>query len=113
LQICDLQASIEGRSRPSGGESSAFASADNSDDDDDDVAESSAAAVATLLDPALDEYRSGRYSPVYLTQDELEPGSIVITEAEDVSKLNVDQVRLIGCLIMPYLHKNCTFYVCS
>ena len=45
-----------------------------------------------MLDPALDEYEAGKYSPAYLTQEDLEPGSIVITEAEDLSKLNVDQV---------------------
>jgi len=45
-----------------------------------------------MLDPALDEYEAGKYSPAYLMQEDLEPGSIVITEAEDLSKLNVDQV---------------------
>ena len=45
-----------------------------------------------MLDPALDEYEAGKYSPAYLSQEDLEPGSIVITEAEDLSKLNVDQV---------------------
>jgi hypothetical protein len=45
-----------------------------------------------LIDPALDEYEAGKYSPLYLTQEDLEPGSIVITEAEDISKLNIDQV---------------------
>ena len=85
LRTNDFQVSIEGRVKPSGGESS-IASADTSDDDDEN------SAASTLLDPALDEYRSGRYSPVYLTQEDLEPGSIVITEAEDVSKINVDQV---------------------
>jgi hypothetical protein len=40
----------------------------------------------------LDEYEAGKYSPVYLTQEDLEPGSIVISEADDVSKLHVDQV---------------------
>jgi hypothetical protein len=45
-----------------------------------------------LIDPALDEYEAGKYSPIYVTQEDLEPGSIVITEAEDVAKLNIDQV---------------------
>jgi hypothetical protein len=71
------------------------ASVDSSDEDNKDDEE--VRAVASLLNPALDEYRNGRYSPVYLSQDDLEPGTIVISEVEDVSKINIDQVGLKFC----------------
>jgi hypothetical protein len=58
-----------------------------------DEAAKAVSAAAALLDPALDEYRSGRYSPAYLAPDDLELGSIVISEAEDASKIKIDQVH--------------------
>ena len=33
---------------------------------------------------ALEEYKSGNYSPTYITANDLDPGTIVITETEDV-----------------------------
>ena len=78
-------------------------SPDHGDDDDEGKTESigeesdeegDETGAASLIDPALDEYEAGKYSPVYMTQEDLEPGSIVISEADDVSKLHVDQVSL-------------------
>ena len=68
------------------------ASESASAEEEDEEYDNEESAAASLIDPALDEYEAGKYSPIYLTQEDLEPGSIVITEAEDVAKLNVDQV---------------------
>ena len=50
-------------------------------------------AIKDVLNPALDEYSSGNYSPRYMTMDDLEPGTIVMTEAEEISKREMDQNR--------------------
>ena len=41
----------------------------------------------------LEEYKYGNYSPVYITANDLDPGTIVMTEAEDESKREIDQSR--------------------
>ena len=46
-----------------------------------------------ILNPALDEYKSGNYSPAYLTPDDLDAATFIMTETEDVSKRNIDQAR--------------------
>ena len=50
-------------------------------------------AAGDLLNPTLEEYKIGNYSPVYVTVDDLDPGTIVMTEAEDFSKRDIDQSR--------------------
>ena len=42
---------------------------------------------------ALEEYKSGNYSPMYITANDLDLGTIVITETEDESKRNREITR--------------------
>ena len=44
-------------------------------------------------DPAVSRYNSGGYSPVYIPFDNLEPGTIVVGEAEDESRRAEDRKR--------------------
>ena len=44
-----------------------------------------------IMHPALEEYKSGNYSPRYITANDLDPGTIVMTEAEAESKREIDQ----------------------
>ena len=46
-----------------------------------------------IISPALEEYGCGNYSPKYITLDDLEPGTIVMTEGEEVAKREIDQDR--------------------
>merc|ERR1712183_1092813 len=46
-----------------------------------------------IIHPALEEYKCGNYSPIYITANDLDPGTIVMTEAEDGSKREIDQSR--------------------
>jgi len=63
----------------------------NEEDETEDFNEDSEAK--NVLNPALDEYSGGNYSPKYLNMDDLEPGTIVMTEAEEISKRDIDQTR--------------------
>ena len=42
-----------------------------------------------IIHPTLEEYNSGNYSPIYITANDLDPGTIVMTEAEDESKREI------------------------
>lgn len=46
-----------------------------------------------IVNPALDEYKAGGYSPQYIRMEDLDPGTIVMTEAEEFSKREIDQNR--------------------
>jgi len=75
---------------------------DEEEDDDDTIesseqvetqAEFNAPDEITSIDNTLEEYVSGSYSPQYLNMDDLDPATIVMTEAEDISKREIDQTR--------------------
>ena len=42
-------------------------------------------------DPTLKDYKFGGYSPMYLSQEDLEPGTFVVTEEEDEARREADQ----------------------
>lgn len=68
-------------------------STEEDDGDDDGIEEEEMDAASEMLDPALDEYKVGNYSPAYRSVDDLDPGTIVMTESEEVSKREIDQSR--------------------
>ena len=70
-------------------EQNSVSGSDDADGEDDQNEK----AAFDLLNPAIDEYKAGNYSPSYITTDDLEPGTIVMTEAEEVSKREIDQTR--------------------
>ena len=63
------------------------------DDDNQELQYESEEDGKDIMHPALEEYKYGNYSPVYITANDLDPGTIVMTEAEDESKREIDQSR--------------------
>ena len=74
------------------------------DGDDVDAEEDPAAAVAAFAVPkakdksekCIEAFRKGGYSPVYVSQDNLEPGTIVMEVDEDEARRSEDQKRAMG-----------------
>ena len=56
-------------------------------------------AERDLLEPCLEAYESGRYSPVYLKS--MEPGQLVYTEDEDLERLEYARARVQGRALPP------------
>jgi hypothetical protein len=44
----------------------------------------------------MNEYESGNYSPIYLTQEDLEPDQYVFTETEDERRLALKRSQVVG-----------------
>jgi len=63
------------------------------DDDNQELQYESEEDGKDIMHLALEEYKYGNYSPVYITANDLDPGTIVMTEAEDESKREIDQSR--------------------
>ena len=49
-----------------------------------------------IVNAMIEEYAAGGYSPVLLTIDELEKGTVTYMEEEDVAKRNFDQGKALG-----------------
>jgi len=49
-----------------------------------------------LLEPCFADYDSGRYSPVYLQPEQIEPVQLIYSEADDVARLEFARARLQG-----------------
>ena len=76
------------------GPSSSQASVTSSAEEEEEEEEEGTMEVAhDIISPALEEYGCGNYSPKYITLDDLEPGTIVMTEGEEVAKREIDQDR--------------------
>ncbi|XP_044734936.1 cactin [Chrysoperla carnea] len=50
----------------------------------------------TMLSECFAEYDSGGYSPVYLKSSHLEPGTIVVTEEDDLKRLEFARLQVLG-----------------
>jgi len=49
-----------------------------------------------MVNATIEEYEAGGYSPILLTIDELEKGTVTYMEEEDVAKRNFDQGKALG-----------------
>ncbi|XP_022910176.2 splicing factor Cactin [Onthophagus taurus] len=49
-----------------------------------------------LLNECFAAYEAGCYSPKFLTPDEIEPGTIVVTEEDDLSRLEFARAQVLG-----------------
>ncbi|XP_076057120.1 cactin, spliceosome C complex subunit [Oratosquilla oratoria] len=68
---------------------------ESSDKEDTDSWDSGCEGDA-IIDAAITAYDSGRYSPTRLQQDSLEPGTVVVDEAEDAQRLVWARGRVVG-----------------
>lgn len=68
-------------------------SEDVSEEDNEEEEGEQENAAKNMLNPTLEEYSCGNYSPQYLSMDDLDPATIVMTEAEEISKREIDQAR--------------------
>jgi len=53
-------------------------------------------AEMDLLEPCLAAYESGRYSPVYLKADQMEPAQVIYSETDDLARLEFARDRVQG-----------------
>ena len=74
---------------PSSSQASVTSSAEENEEEEEETME----VAHDIISPALEEYGCGNYSPKYITLDDLEPGTIVMTEGEEVAKREIDQDR--------------------
>ena len=73
---------------PSSSQASVTSSAEENEEEEETME-----VAHDIISPALEEYGCGNYSPKYITLDDLEPGTIVMTEGEEVAKREIDQDR--------------------
>ena len=73
---------------PSSSQASVTSSAEENEEEEETME-----VAQDIISPALEEYGCGNYSPKYITLDDLEPGTIVMTEGEEVAKREIDQDR--------------------
>ena len=74
---------------PSSSQASVTSSAEENEEEEEETME----VAHDIISPALEEYGCGNYSPKYISLDDLEPGTIVMTEGEEVAKREIDQDR--------------------
>ena len=91
LELLKAEQGVKPESGPNSKQPSAASSADDDEEEFDEKSDDREAH--NLLNPSLEEYLAGSYSPGYITMDDLEPGTIVMTEGEEVAKREIDQGR--------------------
>ena len=84
---------VDAGSNPGQEEVKNEASEEPSTEQDENLQTESIDEETTLIDNTLGEYVAGSYSPQYLSQDDLDLATIVMTEAEDIAKREIDQTR--------------------
>ncbi|XP_028130459.2 LOW QUALITY PROTEIN: cactin [Diabrotica virgifera virgifera] len=53
-------------------------------------------AANSWLNECFDAYEAGGYSPKFLTPDEIEPGTIVVIEEDDLKRLEFARIQVVG-----------------
>lgn len=53
-------------------------------------------AANEMLTECFQDYERGGYSPVFLTPNQLEPGTIVVTEEDDLKRLDFARLQVLG-----------------
>lgn len=62
----------------------------------DSIANDDEEAAVTMLTESFHEYESGGYSPVFLLPHQLEPGTIVVFEEDDLKRLDFSRMQVLG-----------------
>ncbi|XP_049826511.1 cactin isoform X2 [Aethina tumida] len=73
-------------------EQSEPSTADNSDNEGEEEED----AENDMLNECFDAYMAGSYSPKLLNPDDLEPGTIVVSEEDDIKRLEFARMQIIG-----------------
>lgn len=53
-------------------------------------------AANDMLSEYFAAYEAGGYSPKFLSPDEVEPGTIVVTEEDDLKRLEFARIQVVG-----------------
>lgn len=95
LQLLKQQQAMIAENKDKPSTSTAELSSQSADENENDGTENEKVA-SDMLNECFDLYESGNYSPKLLSTDELEPGTLVITEEDDLNRLDYARVQVKG-----------------
>ncbi|XP_046752841.1 cactin [Diprion similis] len=75
---------------------SVTAAAENSDESESEAEAENQSAADDMLSESFNDYESGGYSPKYMTQSQLEPGTLVTLEEEDSQRLEFARSQVLN-----------------
>ncbi|XP_046436057.1 LOW QUALITY PROTEIN: uncharacterized protein LOC124187923 [Neodiprion fabricii] len=91
--VAPSEHSIKQDEQPS---TSVTAAAENSDESESEAEAENQSAADDMLSESFNDYESGGYSPKYMTQSQLEPGTLITLEEEDSQRLEYARSQVLN-----------------